>query len=130
MRNNITRGSYKQRHWRGSSRRKAAPNDLIPQMAFLENRFDLTAAEARLVVHLITGASLRSCGNALGIKYETARRHLTSASLKIGTHAMNEVRRQKARWHEYYRKRRATMTPEQLDAERAYQREQQRKRRA
>jgi DNA-binding CsgD family transcriptional regulator len=58
---------------------------------FLEDRFDLTPAEARLVVHLVAGASLRSCTKALGIKYETARSYLKSAFLKTGTHRQAEL---------------------------------------
>ena len=62
----------------------------IPQADFLEERFHLTHAEARLVVHLVAGASLRSCAMALGIKYETARSYLKSAFLKTGTHRQAE----------------------------------------
>ena len=58
---------------------------------FLEDRFDLTPAEARLVVRLVAGASLRSCTKALGIKYETARSYLKSAFLKTGTHRQAEL---------------------------------------
>jgi DNA-binding CsgD family transcriptional regulator len=58
---------------------------------FLEDRFDLTPAEARLVVHLVAGASLRSCTKALGIKYETARSYLKSAFRKTGTHRQAEL---------------------------------------
>jgi DNA-binding CsgD family transcriptional regulator len=63
----------------------------IPQADFLEERFHLTHAEARLVVHLVAGASLRSCAMALGIKYETARSYLKSAFLKTGTHRQAEL---------------------------------------
>ena len=63
----------------------------IPQTDFLEGRFHLTHAEARLVVHLVAGASLRSCATALGIKYETARSYLKSAFLKTGTHRQAEL---------------------------------------
>ena len=63
----------------------------IPQANFLEERFHLTHAEARLVVHLVAGASLRSCAKALGIKYETARSYLKSAFLKTGTHRQAEL---------------------------------------
>jgi DNA-binding CsgD family transcriptional regulator len=58
---------------------------------FLEDRFDLTPAEARLVVHLVAGASLRSCTKALGIKYETARSYLKSVFRKTGTHRQAEL---------------------------------------
>jgi DNA-binding CsgD family transcriptional regulator len=63
----------------------------IPQANFLEERFHLTHAEARLVVHLVAGASLRSCAKALGIRYETARSYLKSAFLKTGTHRQAEL---------------------------------------
>jgi DNA-binding CsgD family transcriptional regulator len=63
----------------------------VPEMAFLQNRFDLTPAEARLVVHLVTGASLRSCANALGISYQTARGHLKSVFVKTGTHRQTQM---------------------------------------
>ena len=54
-------------------------------------------------------------------------------SLKTPTRADGDrvmKRERKAKLHEYYLKRRATMTPEQRAAERAYQREYRRKRRA
>ena len=63
----------------------------ILQADFLEERLHLTHAEARLVVHLVAGASLRSCAKALGIKYETARSYLKSAFLKTGTHRQAEL---------------------------------------
>jgi DNA-binding CsgD family transcriptional regulator len=61
------------------------------QADFLEDRFDLTPAEARLVAHLVAGASLRSCAKALGIKYETVRSYLKSAFRKTGTHRQAEL---------------------------------------
>jgi DNA-binding CsgD family transcriptional regulator len=63
----------------------------IPQADFLENRFGLTPAQARLVVLLFTRASLRSCAEELGINYETARGYLKSAFLKTGTHRQTEL---------------------------------------
>jgi DNA-binding CsgD family transcriptional regulator len=78
-----------------SSQRRKYPTGTwehrMREMAFLQNRFGLTPAEARLVVHLVTGASLRSCGNALGISYETARGYLKSAFQKTGTHRQAEL---------------------------------------
>ena len=73
-------------------------------MEFLKDRFNLTPAEARLVVRLIAGESLRPCAKALGIKYETVRTHLKSVFQKTRTHrqaelvlvvinAMNEIHR-------------------------------------
>ena len=63
----------------------------IPQANFLEERFHLSHAEARLVVHLVQGASLKSSAEALGIKYETVRSYLKSAFLKTGTHRQAEL---------------------------------------
>jgi DNA-binding CsgD family transcriptional regulator len=63
----------------------------ISQAEFLEDRFDLTPAQARLVAYLAAGASLRSCAEELGIKYETARSYLKSAFLKTGTHRQAEL---------------------------------------
>jgi DNA-binding CsgD family transcriptional regulator len=63
----------------------------ILQADFLEEKFHLSHAEARLVVHLVAGASLRSCAKALGIKYETVRSYLKSAFLKTGTHRQAEL---------------------------------------
>jgi DNA-binding CsgD family transcriptional regulator len=63
----------------------------IPQADFLENSFRLTHAEARLVVHLVQGTSLKSSAEALGIRYETARSYLKSAFLKTGTHRQAEL---------------------------------------
>src|SRR5215470_4730224 len=61
------------------------------QVDFLEIRFALSPAEARLVAHLIAGASLRSCAQALGIKYETVRTYLKSVFQKTGTHRQAEL---------------------------------------
>ena len=63
----------------------------ILQADFLEERFHLTHAEARLVGHLVAGASLRSCAKALDITYETARSYLKSAFQKTGTHRQAEL---------------------------------------
>jgi DNA-binding CsgD family transcriptional regulator len=63
----------------------------ILQADFLEERFHLTHAEARLVVHLVQGTSLKSSAEALGVKYETARSYLKSAFLKTGTHRQAEL---------------------------------------
>ena len=76
----------------GGNRRNAGRNDLMSQRAFLQNRFNLTRAEAGLVVHLATGISLKSSAKALGVGYETVRRHLKSAFLKTGTHRQAELR--------------------------------------
>jgi DNA-binding CsgD family transcriptional regulator len=63
----------------------------MAQAAFLKNRFDLTPSEARLVVRLIAGESLRSCAQALGIKYETVRTYLKSVFQKTKTHRQSEL---------------------------------------
>jgi DNA-binding CsgD family transcriptional regulator len=62
-----------------------------PQADFLETRFGLSPAEARLVALLFAGASLRSSATALGIKYETVRSYLKSAFQKTGTHRQAEL---------------------------------------
>src|SRR5262245_45595602 len=63
----------------------------MPQMAFLKDRFDLTLAEARLVVRLVAGESLRSGAKALGIQYETVRTYLKSVFQKTKTHRQAEL---------------------------------------
>jgi DNA-binding CsgD family transcriptional regulator len=63
----------------------------ISQADFLQDRFDLTPSQARLVVHLVAGSSLRSCAKALGIKYETARGYLKSVFQRTGTHRQAEL---------------------------------------
>jgi DNA-binding CsgD family transcriptional regulator len=63
----------------------------IPQADFLEERFHLTHAEARVVVHLVQGTSLKSSAEALGIKYETVRSYLKSVFAKTGTHRQAEL---------------------------------------
>ena len=63
----------------------------MPPMEFLKSKFDLTPAEARLVVRLITGESLRRCAKALGIKYETVRTYLKSVFQKTKTRRQAEL---------------------------------------
>jgi len=58
---------------------------------FLKDRFNLTPAEARVVVRLVTGESLRACAKALGIQYETVRAHLKSVFRKTRTHRQAEL---------------------------------------
>jgi DNA-binding CsgD family transcriptional regulator len=60
-------------------------------VAFLKDKFGFTPAEARLVVHLVQGTSMKSSAEALGIKYETVRSYLKSAFLKTGTHRQAEL---------------------------------------
>ena len=75
----------------------------MPQAAFLQAEFGLTPAEARLVLRLVAGDSLRSSAKTLSIGYETARTTLKSIFQKTGTrrqaelviviiHAMNRTR--------------------------------------
>jgi DNA-binding CsgD family transcriptional regulator len=62
-----------------------------PQTELLQHRFHLSHAEARLVVHLVQGTSLKSSAKALGVKYGTVRTYLKSAFLKTGTHRQAEL---------------------------------------
>lgn len=95
--NNIKHGSRKRRRLPAHGGGKAAPIGFVsPQsemsrVAFLQKRFDLTPQQARLVIHLVRGASLRSCASALGISYETSRRHLKAILKKTGTHRQAEL---------------------------------------
>ena len=57
----------------------------MPQIEYLKDKFGLTPAEARLVLHLMAGDSLRSSAAALGIGYETARTTLKIVFRKTGT---------------------------------------------
>jgi|SRR5262245_13892258 DNA-binding CsgD family transcriptional regulator len=66
-------------------------NEKMRQADFLEDRFDLTPAQARLVVHLVAGDSLRSAAMALGVKYETARSCLKAVFQRTGTHRQAEL---------------------------------------
>jgi DNA-binding CsgD family transcriptional regulator len=63
----------------------------VPRADFIEKRFDLTPAQARLVSHLVAGVSLRSSAEVLGVKYETARTYLRSVFEKTGTHRQTEL---------------------------------------
>ena len=63
----------------------------VPRADFIEKRFDLTPAQARLVSHLVAGVSLRSSAKALGIKYETVRTYLKSVFQKTKTRRQAEL---------------------------------------
>jgi DNA-binding CsgD family transcriptional regulator len=89
MHGNVPRGPPNEEP--GGNSQNAGRNDLMCQMAFLQNRFNLTRAEAGLVLHLATGISLKSSANVLGVSYETVRRHLKSAFLKTETHRQAEL---------------------------------------
>ena len=51
----------------------------------LKTAFDLTTAEARLARLLLSGETVETASNQLGIAYETSRRHLKSIFHKTGT---------------------------------------------
>jgi DNA-binding CsgD family transcriptional regulator len=57
----------------------------------IKKRFDLTPAEARLVVHLVQGTSLKCSAQALGVTYETARTCLKSIFQKTRTHRQPQL---------------------------------------
>ena len=57
----------------------------MPQIEYLKDKFGLTPAEARLVLRLVAGDSLRSSAASLGIGYETARTTLKTVFCKTGT---------------------------------------------
>jgi DNA-binding CsgD family transcriptional regulator len=57
----------------------------MPQMAFLKHEFGLTPAEARLVLRLVAGDTLKVSAAALGIGYETTRTTLKSVFHKTRT---------------------------------------------
>src|SRR5262245_33250726 len=63
----------------------------VPRADLLKNRFGLTPSQARLVIHLTAGHSLRSSAKALGVKYETVRSYLKSVFQKTGTHRQAEL---------------------------------------
>jgi DNA-binding CsgD family transcriptional regulator len=63
----------------------------MPETAFLQATFDLTPAEARLVLRLVAGDSLKSSAKALGIGYETARTTLKAVFQKTGTRRQTEL---------------------------------------
>jgi DNA-binding CsgD family transcriptional regulator len=57
----------------------------------LERAFHLTPAEARLARRLVSGESLETVADGLGIKYETARSFLKSTLSKTDTHRQGEL---------------------------------------
>ena len=61
------------------------------QTDFVKERFHLSPVEARLVVHLVQGTSLKSSAEALGITYETVRTYVKSTFRKTGTHRQAEL---------------------------------------
>jgi DNA-binding CsgD family transcriptional regulator len=63
----------------------------MPEIAFLQARFNLTPAEARLVLRLMAGDSLKSAAKALAIEYEMARNDLKAIFDKTGTRRQMEL---------------------------------------
>ena len=63
----------------------------VPRADFIEKRFDLSPAQARLVSHLVARVSLKSSAKVLGITYETVRTYLKSIFEKTGTHRQAEL---------------------------------------
>ena len=59
--------------------------------ARLRQLFDLTATEADLVALLAEGHDLRSAGDRLGIRHETARTHVKHAFLKTGVRRQSQL---------------------------------------
>jgi DNA-binding CsgD family transcriptional regulator len=57
----------------------------VSQIAFLKDKFGLTPAEARLVLRLVAGNTLKLSAAALDIGYETARTTLKSVFHKTRT---------------------------------------------
>ena len=57
----------------------------------LQRHFGLSPAEARLVLRLVAGDTLRSAAAKLAIRYETARTHLKSIFSKTGTNRQAEL---------------------------------------
>src|SRR5262245_24375326 len=57
----------------------------------LRRHFGLSPAEARLALHLVAGATLRSAEVKLSINYETARTHLKNIFNKTGTSRQAEL---------------------------------------
>ncbi len=60
----------------------AVPSETLA--ALIKSSFALTDSETRLVMHLATGAPLKSCAAALSISVNTARNHLQSVFDKSG----------------------------------------------
>lgn len=62
-----------------------------PDIQTLEDMFDLTNAEARVVAHLCTGLTLEQSSRQLGVAITTARTHLGRAMEKTGTHRQADL---------------------------------------
>ena len=72
---------------RALGRSRAVKQSLIMNQPIdrLRCHFDLTPAEARLALHLVTGETLRFAAAKLSITYETARTSLKNIFRKTGT---------------------------------------------
>jgi len=64
---------------------------LLPRIAELRLCFGLTEAEARIAVHLASGASLECAASGFGIAYSTARNQLASVMAKAGVSRQAEL---------------------------------------
>ena len=62
-----------------------------PEIQTLEDMFDLTSAEARVVAHLCAGLTLEQSSKQLGVAITTARTHLGRALEKTGTHRQADL---------------------------------------
>jgi DNA-binding CsgD family transcriptional regulator len=62
-----------------------------PPEAVLRSAFRLTSAEARLAARLVTGDSIETVSDALGITKTTARNELRSIFAKVGVHRQAEL---------------------------------------
>ncbi|MEW6430196.1 MAG: LuxR C-terminal-related transcriptional regulator [Myxococcota bacterium] len=71
--------------------RRASPRAAVPDVATLEERFELTRAEARVARRLAMGRSLKHIAKDLGISPETARTHAKRAMQKTQTHRQAEL---------------------------------------
>jgi DNA-binding CsgD family transcriptional regulator len=69
----------------------AAASPLVPTVAMLAERFDLTRAEARVARRLAMGRSLQHIAKELDISPETARTHAKRAMQKTQTHRQAEL---------------------------------------
>jgi DNA-binding CsgD family transcriptional regulator len=62
-----------------------------PPSIALRNEFGLTEAEIRFLLSFLKSFSVRSAAQAVGIRWETARRHLKSIFAKTETHSQAEL---------------------------------------
>lgn len=74
-----------------SRARCTSPGAAVPAVATLEERFELTRAEARVARRLAMGRSLKHIAKELDIRPETARTHAKRAMQKTQTHRQAEL---------------------------------------